>query len=45
LEENAWCCVLPSGTEPKIKYYFGVKGTSMEDAKKKLKRIEEDLLK
>ena len=45
LEENAWCCVRPSGTEPKIKYYFGVKGTSMEDAKKKLKRIEEDLLK
>lgn len=45
LEENAWCCVRPSGTEPKMKYYFGVKGTSMEDAKKKLKRIEEDLLK
>ncbi|XBX09244.1 phospho-sugar mutase [Enterocloster clostridioformis] len=45
LEENAWCCVRPSGTEPKIKYYFGVKGTSMEDAKKKLKRIEKDLLK
>ena len=32
LEDNSWCCVRPSGTEPKIKYYFGVKGTSLEDA-------------
>ena len=28
---NAWCCVRPSGTEPKIKFYFGVKGVSLED--------------
>ncbi|MCI9078932.1 MAG: phospho-sugar mutase [Lachnospiraceae bacterium] len=36
LENNAWCCVRPSGTEPKIKYYFGVKGESVTDAKEKL---------
>lgn len=32
LENNAWLCVCPSGTEPKIKFYYGVKGSSMEDA-------------
>ena len=32
LEDNAWLCVRPSGTEPKIKFYFGVKGTSLKDA-------------
>ena len=36
LEDNNWCCVRPSGTEPKIKLYMGVKGTSDEDAVKKL---------
>ena len=35
LEDDAWLCVRPSGTEPKIKFYYGVKGTSMEDADKK----------
>ena len=35
LEDNAWLCVRPSGTEPKIKFYFGVKGTSLEDADQK----------
>ena len=34
LENNAWCCVRPSGTEPKIKFIYGVKGTSLEDAAK-----------
>lgn len=42
LENNAWCCVRPSGTEPKIKYYFGVKGTSLEDAQEKLAALEQD---
>ncbi len=42
LEDNAWCCVRPSGTEPKIKYYFGVKGTSLEDAQEKLAALEQD---
>lgn len=32
LEDDAWVCVRPSGTEPKVKFYYGVKGTSMEDA-------------
>ena len=32
LEDGAWLCVRPSGTEPKIKFYFGIKGTSLEDA-------------
>lgn len=32
LNDNAWCCVRPSGTEPKIKFYFGVKGVSLEDS-------------
>ena len=44
LENNAWCCVRPSGTEPKIKFYYGVKGESLEDAEKKLEAIKEDLI-
>ena len=35
LNDDAWCCVRPSGTEPKIKFYFGIKGTSLEDANAK----------
>ncbi len=34
LEDNAWLCVRPSGTEPKVKFYYGVKGISLEDANK-----------
>ena len=45
LENNAWCCVRPSGTEPKIKYYFGVKGTSLEDAAQKLQELKQDMVK
>ena len=45
LEDNAWCCVRPSGTEPKVKFYFGVKGTSMEDANAKSARLGEALKK
>lgn len=43
LNENSWCCVRPSGTEPKIKIYYGVKGTSMEDADAKMAAIEKAL--
>lgn len=43
LENCAWCCVRPSGTEPKIKYYFGVKGTSLEDAQTKLDVLKKDM--
>ena len=35
LEDDAWVCVRPSGTEPKVKFYIGVKGSSMEDADEK----------
>ena len=37
--ESGWCCVRPSGTEPKIKVYMGVKGGSGEDADKMLKDL------
>ncbi len=40
LENNSWCCVRPSGTEPKIKLYMGVKGSSTEDASKKLEDLK-----
>jgi len=39
LDDKAWLCIRPSGTEPKIKMYCGVVGTSMEDADKKIRRI------
>ena len=35
MNDNAWLCVRPSGTEPKIKFYYGVKGTSLADADEK----------
>lgn len=41
---DAWCCVRPSGTEPKIKYYCGVKGDSIEDASSKLENLKKALL-
>ena len=40
LEDNSWCCVRPSGTEPKIKLYMGVKGKSEEDATNKLEDLK-----
>ena len=39
LEEDAWVCVRPSGTEPKVKLYYGVKGSSLEDAELKSKKL------
>ncbi len=44
LENNSWCCIRPSGTEPKIKFYFGVKGTSLEDSEEKLEALKEALI-
>ena len=41
LEDDNWFCVRPSGTEPKIKFYMGVKGTSLEDAEQKLEKLKQ----
>ncbi len=41
IENDAWFCVRPSGTEPKIKFYAGIKGTSLEDSAKKLDELME----
>lgn len=35
MTDNVWMCVRPSGTEPKVKFYYGVVGTSLEDADRK----------
>lgn len=43
LEDDAWCCVRPSGTEPKIKFYMGVKENSMEEAENELQNIENSM--
>ncbi len=43
LSNDSWCCARPSGTEPKIKFYMGVKGTSLLDAVKKNEKLTEDL--
>ena len=43
LEEDAWCCARPSGTEPKIKFYMGVKGNSLSDAAARCSALTEGL--
>ena len=45
LENDAWCCVRPSGTEPKIKLYIGIKGTSDENAEKELEELKDAMVK
>ncbi|HAG68512.1 MAG TPA: phosphoglucomutase [Lachnospiraceae bacterium] len=44
LENDSWCCARPSGTEPKIKFYMGIKGESLEDADKKLATLKEAVI-
>ena len=44
LNDNSWCCIRPSGTEPKIKLYMGVKGNTEKDAKEKLEELKNSML-
>ena len=43
LPDGAWICLRPSGTEPKLKYYFGIKGDSLADADVKLNGLKEEV--
>ena len=44
LEDHAWVCVRPSGTEPKVKFYYGIKGTSLEEADAKSESLGKEVL-
>ena len=43
LENDFWCCMRPSGTEPKIKFYMGVVGENLENAEEQLKDLAESM--
>lgn len=44
LNDDAWVCARPSGTEPKLKFYYGIKGNSLEDADQKSAALGEQVL-
>ncbi|RFU61158.1 phospho-sugar mutase [Peribacillus glennii] len=45
LDDGTWVCLRPSGTEPKIKFYFGVQGDTMDEAREKLETVTEEFMK
>ncbi len=44
MTDDAWVCVRPSGTEPKVKFYLGVKGNSLSDAEEKSAALSKAVL-
>nr|WP_296263028.1 phospho-sugar mutase [uncultured Merdimonas sp.] len=44
LSDGAWVCVRPSGTEPKVKFYYGIKGNSLADAEEKSAKLGEEVV-
>lgn len=45
LENDGWCCIRPSGTEPKIKFYIGIKAKTNQEANKKIEEVKQNILK
>ena len=45
LEDDNWCCIRPSGTEPKIKLYMGIKAKTNDEADAKLEQLKESMVK
>jgi phosphoglucomutase len=43
LEDGSWIAIRPSGTEPKVKFYLGVKGNSHAETKEKIETFEQDV--
>lgn len=44
LSDGSWFCVRPSGTEPKAKFYFGVQGSTLEESKEKIVKLQDDVM-
>jgi phosphoglucomutase len=45
LQDGSWVAVRPSGTEPKIKFYFAVVGSSMKESKRRIKELQQEVFK